>query len=103
MNADAIAPILNVSDFRANLAWFEALDWQTTCLWDGGAGESSFAGTRSGAAQTFLCREGQGSRGIRPPQRPFDEATGGVWTSWFLVALEDVDRMRLRAVESSLD
>ena len=104
MNVRSIAPILNVSDVRASLAWFEALGWQTTFVWDEGAGEPGFAGTGFGdAVEVFLCRDGQGSRATRPPGHPFDEATGGVWMSWFLDDLEQVDRMHARAVELGLD
>jgi len=62
-----------------------------------------FAGIGSGAAELFLCRDGQGSRGERRPAFPFDESTDGVWVSWFLETLEDVESMHARAVELGLD
>jgi uncharacterized glyoxalase superfamily protein PhnB len=98
-----IRPILNVSDVRASLTWFELLGWETTFVWDEGDGEPGFAGTGCGDAEIFLCRDAQGSREMRRPEFPFDESTGGVWMSWFLEDLEDVDRMHARAVELGLD
>jgi uncharacterized glyoxalase superfamily protein PhnB len=99
----SIRPILNVSDVRASLRWFELLGWETTFVWDEADGEPGFAGTGSGDAEIFLCRDGQGSRETRHPEFPFDESTGGVWMSWFLEGLEDVDRIHARAVELGLD
>jgi len=80
----SVTPILNVSDVRESLAWFEQLGWETTFLWDDG-----FGGTGSGDAEIFLCRDGQGER--------------GTWVSWFLESLDDVDRLHARAVELGLD
>jgi uncharacterized glyoxalase superfamily protein PhnB len=101
----AVRPILNVSDVRASLAWFELLGWETTFIWDEGEGESEpgFAGTSCGDAEIFLCRDGQGSRATGRPAFPFDESTGGVWMSWFLEDIEAVDRMHALAVELGLD
>ena len=100
-----VVPVLNVSDVRASLAWFERLGWETSFVWDPSNGEEEpgFAGTQSGYAEIFLCRDGQGSRETRPATHPFDESTGGVWMSWFLDRLEDVDAMHARAVELGLD
>jgi catechol 2,3-dioxygenase-like lactoylglutathione lyase family enzyme len=33
MRVDGITPILNVSDLRASLDWFEALGWRTGFVW----------------------------------------------------------------------
>ena len=99
----SVTPILNVSDVRASLAWFELLGWETTFVWDEDDGEPGFAGTGSGDAEIFLCRNGQGSRDARPAAFPFDESTGGVWMSWFLESLTEVDALHSRAVELGLD
>lgn len=104
MGVRSLTPILNVSDIRASLAWFALLGWETKFVWDEGGGEPGFAGTGFGdAVEIFLCRDGQGSRGTHRPERPFDESTGGVWMSWFLNDVEDVDRIHAEAVELGLD
>ena len=90
MTISSVRPILNVSDVRDSLAWFEQLGWETTFVWDGDDGEPDFGGTGVGDdVEIFLCRNGQGGR--------------GTWVSWFLDELEDVDRMHARAVELRLD
>jgi uncharacterized glyoxalase superfamily protein PhnB len=91
MAVRSVRPILNVSDIRESLAWFEQLGWKTTFVWDEDeTGEPEFGGTGSGAdAEIFLCRNGQGER--------------GTWVSWFLDGLDDVDRMHACAVELGLD
>jgi uncharacterized glyoxalase superfamily protein PhnB len=100
----SVKPILNVSDVPASLAWFERLGWETQFIWSENDGEEpGFAGTASGNAEIFLCRDGQGSRGTRASTHPFDEGTGGVWMSWFLETVEDVDELHARAVELGLD
>jgi uncharacterized glyoxalase superfamily protein PhnB len=100
----SVRPILNVSDVRASLSWFEQLGWETRFVWDEGgrSEEAGFAGVGCGDAEIFLCRDGQGSRGTRS-SFPFDDATGGVWMSWFLDHLDDLDAMHTRAVELGLD
>ena len=93
MAVRSVRPILNVSDVRASLAWFEELGWKTTFVWEADLdddGEPDFGGTGSGDdAEIFLCRDGQGER--------------GTWVSWFVEELADVDRMHARAVELGLD
>ena len=105
MLVHAVTPILNVSDVRASLAWFERLGWETSFVWDesNGADEPGFAGTRSGHAEIFLCRDGQGSRETRSANKPFDESTGGVWMSWFLERPDDVDALHTRAMALGLE
>jgi len=100
-----VAPILNVSDVRASLRWFEQLGWRTRFVWqpNGPSEEPGFAGTGSGEAEIFLCRDGQGSRGTHAPEFPFDDTTGGAWMSWFLDTAADVDAMHDRAEALGLD
>lgn len=93
MTIHSVRPILNVSDVRVSLGWFEQLGWKTTFVWEGDVdedGEPSFGGTGSGEdGEIFLCRNGQGER--------------GTWASWFVEELAEVDRMHARAVELRLD
>jgi catechol 2,3-dioxygenase-like lactoylglutathione lyase family enzyme len=85
MAVRSVRPILNVSDVRATLAWFEQLGWKTTFVWHDG-----FAGIGYGDdVEIFLCPDGQGSR--------------PTWMSWFLEDVGEVDRLHARAVELGLD
>src|SRR5580765_6909638 len=102
MTVRSVTPILNVSDVRGSLAWFESLGWETTFVWEEDD-EPGFAGTGSGDAEIFLCRDGQGSQGTHAPAFPFDETTGGVWMSWFLATPEEVDAMHALCVELDLE
>ena len=86
MRVDSITPILNVSDLRASLDWFEALGWRTGFTW----GEpptfaSVVCGDPHGRGEIFLCLGGQGA--------------GGVWMSWFLPGHEELDAAYARARE----
>lgn len=93
MTVRSVRPILNVSNVRESLAWFERLGWKTTFVWEADVdedGEPSFGGIGSGGeVEIFLCRNGQGER--------------GTWMSWFLDDLAEVDRMHARAAELGLD
>lgn len=80
MRLDSLTPILNVSDLRASLAWFEALGWERGFVWGGdgpGSAEPDFASVQVGEAEIFLCLDGQGAR--------------GVWMSWFLPGRAELD------------
>jgi len=99
-----VTPILNVSDLRASLDWFAQLGWETGFVWaDDDKTDPGFAGITAGQAEIFVCQDGQGSRGTHRPAFPFDESTGGVWMSWFLGSVEEVDAMHSRAVELGFD
>jgi uncharacterized glyoxalase superfamily protein PhnB len=99
-----VVPILNVSDVRASLAWFEQLGWETRFVWpEQDAPEPGFAGLGFRETEIFLCRDGQGSRGARPPAFPFDESTEGVWMSWFVESLGELEAMHTRALELGLE
>jgi hypothetical protein len=88
-----LSPILNVADVPASLAWFELLGWRRTFTWNGpggiiaGAadrneqGPADFAGLCNGECEMFLCLNGQGARG----------AGQGMWMSWWLCGLPEVD------------
>jgi hypothetical protein len=99
----ALTPILNVSDIRASIAWFQLLGWREAFSWPGGSAEPTFGGVCTDKVEIFLCRGAQGSRGERQPAKPGDEGTGGVWMSWWLESAEDVDALHAFAVEHDLD
>jgi uncharacterized glyoxalase superfamily protein PhnB len=104
MTVRSVVPILNVSDVRAGLAWFEHLAWETRFVWvEDGPDEPGFAGLGLGQAEIFLCRDGQGSRGERASAFPLDASNGGVWMSWFLDSLGELEAMHARAIELGLD
>jgi uncharacterized glyoxalase superfamily protein PhnB len=104
MKLTSITPILNVSDVPASVAWFQALGWRLCFAWnDGGMindhtltanehGPANFAGVGAGECEIFLCRDGQGARG-RMPTHADDDATGGVWMSWWLKTPREVDEV----------
>jgi hypothetical protein len=60
MEAQAVTPILNVSDIAASFEWFERLGWRK--LWDWGE-PATFGAVGSGEVEIFLCQDGQGGRG----------------------------------------
>ena len=99
MRLTGVTPILNVSDLRASLAWFEALGWERGFVWDEPSGDPGFASVRAGHAEIFLCRAGQGSRGTRVPEHEFDQQADGVWMSWFLPSRAELDAAYARAQE----
>jgi uncharacterized glyoxalase superfamily protein PhnB len=101
----AVTPILNVSNLDDSLNWFARLGWETTFVWTEpeGGDEAGFAGVGFADVEIFLCRGGQGAQGTDRPAFPFDESTGGVWMSWFLDNVDEVDQMHERAKSLGLD
>ncbi len=114
MPITGVTPILNVSDVPASLAWFETLGWKRGFSWNSGglvpgaadrnaSGPATFAsvlaGEGSGAPQVFLCCGAQGSRGTLHPRFVGDDATDGVWMSWWLDSPESLAAMHQRAIE----
>jgi len=97
MPVRSVTPILNVSDVAASIEWFEAIGF----TWPRGA-EPDFGSVISDHAEIFLCLGGQGSQG-EPPQFPGDEATGGVWLSWWVGSPAEVDELHSFALEHGLD
>ena len=108
-----ITPILNVRDVPASLAWFESLGWKRGFTHNQGGmiagaadrdahGPAGFASVcipgGHGDAQVFLCCDGQGSRGTIMPRWPGDDATDGVWMSWWLDAPASIDAMHADCV-----
>ena len=63
MRAEAITPIINVSDLEASFKWFE--DWGWHRLWDWGD-PPDFGAVGSGECEIFLAKAGRvdGERAI---------------------------------------
>lgn len=113
MNLTGLTPILNVSYVPASIAWFEKLGWKRSFTYnDGGmiegaadyneSGPAQFAGISCGDAEMFLCRDGQGSRGIPGAPHTDDDQTGGVWMSWWLKTPAEVDEAHTIAVANGM-
>lgn len=113
MAVKGVTPVLNVSSVPASFAWFEALGWQRGFSWnDGGMiphaadrnehGPAGFGSVCSGEALIFLCHGGQGSRGTVEPKFPGDDATDGVWMSWWMESPADVDATHALAVQHGM-
>lgn len=80
MIAQAVTPILNVSNIVETFDWFERLGWRK--LWDWGE-PTSFGAVGSGKVEIFLCENGQGGRGIGSNTSTFtdDDNDKGCWMS----------------------
>jgi uncharacterized glyoxalase superfamily protein PhnB len=104
VTVSSVTPILNVSNVRESVVWFEQLGWEGGLVWtEEGDDTPGFAQVTCGGAEVFLYRDGQGSRDARPSAFPGDESTGGVWMAWFLDRVEDVEVMHALAVRLGLD
>src|SRR5262249_16575625 len=113
MPVKTVIPILNVSDVPASFAWFEVLGWRRGFSWNANGlsddagdrnedGDASFGSVCSGNATIFLCHDGQGARGTSLPKFPGDDETDGVWMSWWVDDLADVDRTHALALERGM-
>ncbi len=69
--------------------------------WDWGD-PPDFGGVCTGDVEIFLCQNGQGSRGGPLPRHIGDDDTGGVWMSWFLDSLAEVDATYQLALEQGV-
>lgn len=106
-----LTPILNVSDVAASIAWFGRWGWRECWRWvDGEGGGMNVAGVPGFAAvavwdgyhdraQIFLCRDGQGGRGLPPAGTDYESTSRGVWMS---VWTKDVDALHARCVREGL-
>lgn len=102
MIAKALTPILNVTDFRQSVAWFEALGWSRGFEW---GDPPRFGAVCSGASEIFLCQDGQGGRGHGGVPATFgpdgdQTADKGVWMS---VWVDDVDAVHRHCLERGLE
>ncbi len=117
MAVQSITPILNVCSIGESFAWFEELEWRRGFSWNQqgmigeglqalGANEHGAAGFGSicsGTATIFLCCGAQGSRGTIPPKFPGDDATDGVWMSWWVDSPAAVDALHAIAVAKGMN
>lgn len=108
MNLSAVTPILNVSDVPASLRWFEGLGFRRCFTFnDGGMihgsadadanGPARFASVGAGEIEIFLCKDGQGLRGGRPPVPGSDDGAGATWMTLWLRTPREVDEAWERA------
>ena len=116
MAVQSVTPVLNVSSIGDSFGWFEALSWQRGFSWNEAGligdgpnaaaanehGEAGFGSVCSGKATIFLCCGGQGSRGTIMPKFPGDDATDGVWMTWWMESPADVDRLHAIAIEKGM-
>jgi catechol 2,3-dioxygenase-like lactoylglutathione lyase family enzyme len=90
MKAQAVNPVLNVSNIQESFEWFKKLGWEISLEWGDPVG---FGGVCSGEVQIFLCEDGQGGRGKGTNATTFgsagdEQADKGVWMSLWI---DDVD------------
>ena len=102
MTIEALTPILNVSSLPDSIAWFEKLGWTRGFVWPDGSGDPDFGSVVSGQARIFLCHGAQGSRGTIMPKHPGDDATDGVWMSWWVGSPAEVDAMHATALAAGM-
>ena len=98
MPVQALTPILHVTDVLGSQKWFESLGWTPGFTWPAGDPAPGFGAVRSGKAETFLCHGGQGSLGTIMPKFPGDDATDGVWMSWWMCSPAEVDALHTKAL-----
>ena len=102
MRATFITPILNVSDLKESVAWFEKLGWKR--LWEWGE-PASFAAVASHECEIFLCLNGQGGRGKGSNTSTFGK--GGSESEdqgcWLSLWVEDFDESYQRCVDAKIE
>lgn len=102
MEAKAFNPILNVSNFRESVAWFERLGWKKSWQW---GDPPNFGAVCSGECEIFLCENAQGGRGKGTVKMTFGEegsetADKGVWMS---IWVDDVDAVHQHCVANGFE
>ena len=102
MRVQGVTPILNVASVGDSMAWFERLGWRRGFSWPEGDADPGFGSVCSDKAEIFLCRGGQGSRGTILPSFPGDDATDGVWMSWWMGSPAEVDEMHQTALSHGM-
>lgn len=98
MPVHALTPILHVTSVRKSQEWFEQLGWQRGFSWPAGDVEPGFGAVCVGKVEIFLCHGGQGSLGTIMPKFPGDDATDGVWMSWWMDSPAEVDALHAQAL-----
>ena len=102
MRVQGVTPILNVASVGDSMAWFERLGWRRGFSWPEGDADPGFGSVCSDKAEIFLCRGSQGSRGTILPSFPGDDATDGVWMSWWMGSPAEVDEMHQTALSHGM-
>ena len=99
MKAEAVTPILNVSDMEESYAWFERLGWSK--CWDWGD-PPTFGSVGSGELEIFLCLNGQGGRGKGTNTRTFtaEDNDKGCWMSLWV---NDVDAVHQICIDQNIE
>lgn len=111
MTIKAVTPILNVTSIANSFPWFELFGWKRGFSWnDGGMiatgadqnedGPAGFGSICCGEAQIFLSVGAQGSRGTQMPKFPGDDETDGVWMTWWMESIEDLNQLHLIAQQN---
>jgi uncharacterized glyoxalase superfamily protein PhnB len=100
MNAKALTPILNVSNFTTSVEWFEKFGWTFSWGW---GDDPTFGGVCSGECQIFLCQDAQGGRGKGSNIRTFGESESEDKGVWMSIWVDDVDEVYRRCIEQGLD
>ena len=113
LSLTGVTPILNVSDVPASLRWFESLGFRRGFTVGGGGmiegaadgdawGPATFASVSAGHADIFLCKDGQGLRGGKPPVPGSDDDAGATWMSLWLRSPSEVDAIHERAAAAGI-
>jgi len=107
MKISHLTPILNVRDVNASIAWFEKWGWNKCWAWydsimmmDGDhrfpilqqsnrAGSPSFAAVGASESEIFLCRDGQGGKGLST-STDYEAHSLGVWMSIFVEGVDEI-------------
>ena len=102
MQAQAVTPILNVSDMQQSFEWFKKLGWEKGFDW---GDPPTFGAVCSGECEIFLSHNGQGGRGKGDQSGTFGEdgsetADQGVWMS---IWVEDVDEIHRQCVKQGIE
>ena len=102
MNAQALNPILNISNFAESVAWFEKLGWKLAWKW----GEPpSFGAVCSGKCEIFLCEGGQGGRGKGASKLTFGPHGDQVGDkgAWISIWVEDVNAVHEHCLAQGIE
>ena len=109
MPVNGLTPVLNVSSVGTSMRWFEQLGWTRGFSWNEGGeiaaaadanehGPAGFGSVCVKDVAIFLCLNGQGSRGTVMPRFPGDDATDGVWMTWWMGSPAEVDELHALAL-----
>jgi hypothetical protein len=89
-DARGITPILNVSSLPDSFEWFAKLGWVKLWDWCPPGEAPSFGAVGNGECEIFVCRDGQGGRGV----------DNGAWLS---IWVDDVDAVYARCQREGLE